>query len=575
MRPSFLIAFALVAASASAQTVVLPGSAAATAGTGGNSFPWGTNGNAFPGLRIQCLYDDTHFTGAPVPVTGPILITHVKWRANDVSTTTSWTGGTFAPATLALGTAAIDHTAATTNMTTNIGPDYTVVYTGPVTVVPGTGNGTGVPGPVVVDIVVNPPFLYDPTLGDLVVDTDFLNGAYSGGTLVAMDTTTTSPLARRVFCSSYHPLANGVDTAAPVIEIDYVPPPVGTFATNALTGAGCIAVADASFYESFTTSAAFDLSNSAITLIRSTEGYLAVPGATAFVPPSGSAQTLALSDNSNVAVTLSLAMPVGRSASTTTLVVNSNGFVTANTATTTTGTPSATTLLNNLRAFWAVCWHDMNPTIAGGGQVKFEEISGVAYVTWDGVWDNSGTTAANANTMQAQFDLASGNVHYVYGAMSVLGNARMVGFSDVGGSPNAGSIDISALLPTTFVAASFRQDALTLGPTSRPVIGTNWNLSVTDIPAPGLIGVAIYGLTDPALPDLFFLGMPGCGLRASLDYLAPWISAGPSQAYSLALPNSPALINLHVYTNAAVLQPGVNAFGAITSNGVDGKLGDA
>jgi hypothetical protein len=35
------------------------------------------------------------------------------------------------------------------------------------------------------------------------------------------------------------------------------------------------------------------------------------------------------------------------------------------------------------------------------------------------------------------------------------------------------------------------------------------------------------------------------------------------------------LINLHVYTNAAVLQPGVNAFGAITSNGVDGKLGDA
>ncbi|MBL8753922.1 MAG: hypothetical protein JNK15_11550 [Planctomycetes bacterium] len=572
MRPSLLIAFACLAAAATAQTVVLPGSATATAGTGSNAFPWGSNASAFPGLRIQCLYDDTHFTGAPVPVTGPILITNVKWRANDV--TTSWTGGTYATATLALGTAAVDHTAATTDMVANIGPDYTVVHSGAVTVLPGTGNGTGVPGPIVVDIAVNPPFLYDPTLGDLVVDTDFLNGAYAGGTLVPMDTTATTPLARRVYCSTFHPLANGVDTAAPVIEIDYVPAPAGTLATNALAGAGCIAVADASFYESFATSAAFDLSNSAITLLRSADGVVAVPGGVAFVPPSGTAQTLALTDNSNAVVTLSQPMPVGRSATTTTLGVNSNGFVTAGAGTTTTGTPSASTLLNNLRAFWAVCWHDMNPAIAGSGQVLFEEIGGIAYVTWNGVWDNAGTTAANANTMQAQFELATGNVHFVYQSMSTLGNSRMVGFSDAAGSPNAGSVDISALLPATFAAASFRLDPLTLGPTSRPVIGTNWNLSVTDIPAPGLIGVAIYGLADPALPDLSFLGMPGCGLRASLDFLDPFISAGSAHAYSLGLPNNPALLNLHIYTNAAVLLPGVNAFGALTSNGVDGKFGD-
>lgn len=168
----------------------------------------------------------------------------------------------------------------------------------------------------------------------------------------------------------------------------------------------------------------------------------------------------------------------------------------------------------------------MNPAIVGSGQVKFEQIGNVAYITWDGVWDNAGTTVADANTMQAQFDVTTGTVHYVYGVVSALGNPRLVGFSDAGGSPNAGSIDISALLPAGFTAASFRLAPLNLGPTSRPVLGTNWNLFVSDVPATGVLGLDVFGLSDPALNDLGFLGLPGCGLRASLDVLNVWLPAG-------------------------------------------------
>src|SRR5690606_37608875 len=44
-------------------------------------------------------------------------------------------------------------------------------FSGTVTVVPGTGNGTGVPGPWYVTIVLPTPVMYDPTSGnDLLID---------------------------------------------------------------------------------------------------------------------------------------------------------------------------------------------------------------------------------------------------------------------------------------------------------------------------------------------------------------------------------------------------------------------
>jgi len=71
--------------------------------------------------------------------------------------------------------------------------------------------------------------------------------------------------------------------------------------------------------------------------------------------------------------------------------------------------------------------------------------------------------------------------------------------------------------------------------------------------------------------------MPGCQLRSTLDVIAgPWIVGGSTHNYSFAIPALPtSLIGFQLFTQSAVWQvPPVNAFGAITSNGVRGTLGN-
>ncbi|MFO1051023.1 MAG: hypothetical protein U1F36_02260 [Planctomycetota bacterium] len=120
-------------------------------------------------------------------------------------------------------------------------------------------------------------------------------------------------------------------------------------------------------------------------------------------------------------------------------------------------------------------------------------------------------------------------------------------------------------------------NGLTLGANSRPVLGSNWSLTVSGIPATASFGASFFGFSDPGLLDLANLGMPTCQLRASLDWVAgPWTPSGASQGYSFPIPaGSPSLLGLQFFTQAIVFTaPPVNAFGAITSNGMMGTLGD-
>ena len=200
MREWPLLACVVFASAAPTQsTVLLPQSAVGVAGNTNNVFPWGIGAGPWAGLHIQCLYDSSHFTSASI--TGPILIQHVRWRADDVANSFLWTGGTYPQATLALGTAAVDYAAATTNYAANAGPDFQVVYSGPVTALPGVGAGVGVPGPMVVDITLPTPFPYNPALGDLIVDTDYQTPQPWSGTLAPLDVQLTNGLASRVFAS--------------------------------------------------------------------------------------------------------------------------------------------------------------------------------------------------------------------------------------------------------------------------------------------------------------------------------------------------------------------------------------
>jgi hypothetical protein len=160
--------------------------------------------------------------------------------------------------------------------------------------------------------------------------------------------------------------------------------------------------------------------------------------------------------------------------------------------------------------------------------------------------------------------------------MSALGNGYLVGYSPGGTSLDHGNTDLSAALPGSITIGANDVLPLTLTATSRPVIGTTWTLSVTNVPATSPLGIDVWGLSDPNIQDLGFMGAPGCSQRAALDVVNVWIVTGGAHGYALTVPNDPTLVNVHVFTMAAVLQPGVNTMfgGAITSNSIDGRIGD-
>jgi hypothetical protein len=344
----------------------------------------------------------------------------------------------------------------------------------------------------------------------------------------------------------------------------------GTLATNTSLGAGCINQY-ASFYQLFGTSASWDLNGTAFTMIPSGAGYVVIGGGT-FLPVGsiGTSTPLTLGDDTEATVPFT----IGSFPGWTGVTVCSNGFVSKATGNGTGYTPTVATMLAAPQdGFW--CQHDYNPSIVGSGAVKVEESASVTTITWDGVWDYAGTSAANANTWQIQLH-STGIVVFAFQSMSGLGGTgHLFGHSPGGANLDPGNTDMSLLGAGSITLSAPEIAALALGATSRPITGTNWDLNVTNVPATGLLGVDVFGLSDPGINDLFFLGAPGCGLRASLDVTVAWFVAGPTHAYSLAIPSNPSLLNLDLYTSSAVFQvPAVNALGAITSNGIKGVIGN-
>jgi hypothetical protein len=351
----------------------------------------------------------------------------------------------------------------------------------------------------------------------------------------------------------------------------------GTVAQRTPYGTGCYR-RYASVYENFATSAAFDLANSAITWLRTGNGYLVLPGLTSYVPPAANAQVLTLTDDSETTVALATPFPHAGGAAPS-LVVCSNGYVSLGTGNGTGFTPTLPTMLNSPQTGW---WnqHDYNPAIttAGAGRVKFEQIGTMAYVTWDAVWDFGGTSAANANTFQFQFDCATGTVHLVFQTMSTLGNARLVAFSPAGNSADPGNTDLSAALPATITLPDADAAPLTLTASARPLLGTTVNL-VTSNPTGLSLGVNFLGVAQVPAPgfDLGVIGAPGCPALLDVNQAVGNVIGNVNVlALSIALPipNNAALNGLQLFSQSIWLDAAANAFGMLTSNGVALVLGN-
>jgi hypothetical protein len=336
--------------------------------------------------------------------------------------------------------------------------------------------------------------------------------------------------------------------------------------THTSYGAGCYN-RPASFYELFA-AGTFDLGGTSMSMLFSGGGYSVVPGITTYLAPSGGATSLALIDDSVASVALSAAMPY-QGGSTASLEVCSNGFVSAAPGNLSPFTPDVVGHLGAPQASWR-SWHDFNPSIVGSGAVKFEEIAGVAYITWDGVWNYLGTSAADASTMQIQFEVATGNVHFHWVSMTALGNGFLVGYSPGGPSFDPGNRDISATLAGGFSVTSTDVIALALSAAPVPALGSTVTWTISNIPATALLSVHLVSFSSIAAPgvDLGFLGAPGCNQLINTPTTNFVLFGGPSATNNITIPNNPLFAGLAIHSQGASINLPSNVLGVITSNGV-------
>ena len=185
----------LLTVSLSAQlTLVAPAGYAAAEGASNNTFPWS---RATASMRIQQIYDSSHFTGQGVA--GPVVLSRLRFRAN--AGTTTWAGGSWPNVRIDMSTAAVDFLAPSATFALNHGGNLLTVHQGPVFVQGATGS---TPGPWYIDIPLGAPFVYDPTSGgDLIVDV-YLDGTGWTGASTACDAVSGStavppPLGTRVY----------------------------------------------------------------------------------------------------------------------------------------------------------------------------------------------------------------------------------------------------------------------------------------------------------------------------------------------------------------------------------------
>jgi hypothetical protein len=364
--------------------------------------------------------------------------------------------------------------------------------------------------------------------------------------------------------------------------------PTSCYAGHQAYGTGCYDLTNDSVYQLITTAPAASaaMSGTAVTFLKVGSSYLATSGGT-YVAPSGTATVLALSDDSDVTTPVFSSPFPHASGSTSSVVVCSNGFVSMALGNTISYVVDVPTMLDSPQnAFWS--WHDYNPSATGSGQVKFEEVAGIVYITWDGVY-SYGTTAPS--TMQFQLNLANGNVTIVWVSITAVPNSlaagepHLAGYSPAGTSSDPGSLSYATGLP---YLVPIRMVPLLLAaapaPISTPSTGTVVTYTTSNIPeyqpSSGLhVGMNICSITQIPAPgiDLIIIGAPGCpAFVGTLDLTQTMVGIGPAAAtQTVTLPIPPGVPSGFMIFSQSVslvapfsLPNGQNAFGMTTSNGV-------
>jgi hypothetical protein len=111
-----------------------------------------------------------------------------------------------------------------------------------------------------------------------------------------------------------------------------------------------------------------------------------------------------------------------------------------------------------------------------------------------------------------------------------------------------------------------------------PRIGHTMIARIGNLPAPEaaffMLGMSNTTSAFGPLPfDLTAVGAPGCFGRVRPDASTLLIGSGGAATVRLSIPDSPAYIGMGFFTQALVLQPGLNALGAAASDAVAAIVG--
>jgi hypothetical protein len=220
-------------------------------------------------------------------------------------------------------------------------------------------------------------------------------------------------------------------------------------------------------------------------------------------------------------------------------------------------------------------WHDYNPNEIGSGQIRQHQVGPRVCFTWQDV-ESYPIGIPNRSTMQIQCNLANGDITIVFVAIdgnpsSPDGSSHLIGVTAPGSSLDPSPIDLAT---AGIVTASPEGVPLSLTALNTPIAGQSWMLLSGDLPLTTAFGFTVIGFTDPGIDDLTSIGLPGCGLRASLDVLTAFTVpyGAPVHPWSITVPaNTP--FGLQVFaTTIVATNPATNALGLVTSNGIRGVV---
>ncbi|MBI5851508.1 MAG: trypsin-like peptidase domain-containing protein [Planctomycetes bacterium] len=333
----------------------------------------------------------------------------------------------------------------------------------------------------------------------------------------------------------------------------------GTSATFSTYGAGC--PVPPTFYELFTT--ANDLSGRSFLLSPNGSGGWNVSVCASNCFEAAYAGALNLGDDqlaTNRALGFTMSLPgIG---TTSAIDIDSNGWIglIAGQFTASDYTETVAEFLAQ-SARLAVFWDDLNP--ATGGDVYFDTFPGKAVVTWAGV-PEFGTS--NLNTFQAQL-FSNGNILLSYTTVTPIDG--IAGYSSGAVATDPGSSDLSARVPFSTGSGGV---PLAIFASANPILGTTIQLGVNNVPAGVIAGAMNIGLAQQSI-SLGPIGAPGCSLLTTIETFFPMPATTPSTSASVAIPNIPALSGAILNAQGAVLVPGINTLGALTSNGGRLRLG--